>query len=48
MNSGVCSLCGKKIKLDDAVKYEQMRFDTDWCLETFKKLKAGFGDALQW
>jgi hypothetical protein len=48
MNPRACTLCGKKIDLVDAIKYEKMSFDAHWCLETFKKLKAGFGNALQW
>jgi hypothetical protein len=49
MNPRVCILCGKEIdRSRDAIKYEQMIFDTYWCLETFKKLKAVFGNSIAW
>jgi hypothetical protein len=49
MNPRACILCGKKIDPSLAdIKYENMSFDTDWCLETFKKLKAEFGNSIAW
>jgi ribosomal protein L24E len=49
MKVRVCILCGKGIYPGlNAIEYDHKTFDTHRCLETFKKLKAAFGNSLAW
>ena len=49
MDAIVCVLCGKVIYPPlNAIEYDDKTFDTDKCLDTFKKLRAAFGNSLVW
>jgi len=44
----VCILCNKEIPGSlNGIKYDDMIFDTYRCLATFNKLKAVFGNLLE-